>query len=402
MMSTSAHRERLWTRGFLLACSGNALVFFTVHLFLSTVAAYSIQRFAVGDAQGGAASGLFIIGALIARLFAGPAMSRFSMLGLALGMFALFAIFPILYLMTGSFELLLAERFTHGVVFGIGSSVTASLALHRVPAMRMAEGTSWFASSTVIGVAAGPLVGLPLFRTFGFEAVSWAAVMVAVLGLVVIALLKLDGSPIAAQPAAPSDDSPKGNWISRFVEPAAIPISIIGAAWTLGYATIVTYLNGLANERDLGTGVSWFFLVYAVVTIASRQFTGRLMDRKGFNIVLIPAFVVFAAGLFTLSMAQNVATVLIAAALVGLGQGNLLSAGQTLAIKQAERHRIGFAVSTFFLGIDAGMGTGPVIAGAIVAATSPSATFGIVSLFVLALTAVYVAVFARKRQSARG
>lgn len=396
MTNDYLHREPLWTRDFILACASNVFVFFAVHLFLSTVAAYSIQRFMVGDAEGGAASGLFIIGALFARLLAGPAMQRVSLRWLAIGMFISFAIFPLLYIATVQYWLLIAERIVHGMTFGIGSSVIATLAIQHVPQMRIAEGTSWYASSTVVGVAMGPLVGLYLFRTIGFEAVSWAAVIAALVGMGIIALLKVEPSPVAPKQ---HDDAPKPSWLSNFLEPASLPIALIGAAWTLGYASIVTLLNALADERNLGTSVSWFFLVYALVTIASRQFTGKIMDRRGFHVVMIPAFVSFAAGLFILSIAENLITLFVAAALVGLGQGNLLSAGQTIAVKQAERHRIGMAASTFFLGIDAGMGTGPIIAGAIVAATSPSATYGIISVFVLALTLVYAAIYVRPKKA---
>ena len=396
MTNDYLHRQPLWTRDFILACLGNSFVFFTVHLFMSTVAAYSIQRFSVGDAEGGAASGLFIIGALFARLLAGPAMQRFSLRALAIGMFIAFAIFPFLYIGTGQFWLLLAERVVHGMAFGIGSTAVATLAIQQVPHMRVAEGTSWYASSTVLGVAMGPLIGLSLFRSVSFEAVSWTAVGVAILGIGVMAILKIQPQ---ASPPSTDGEAPKASWISRFLEPGAIPIALIGGAWTLGYASIVTYLNALADERHLGTGVSWFFMVYAVVTILSRQFTGQLMDRRGFHVVMVPAFVAFAAGLFVMSLAQDLVTLFVAAALVGLGQGNLLSAGQTIAVKQAERHRMGMATSTFFLGIDAGMGTGPIIAGAIVAATSPSATYGILSVFVLALTLVYVAVYVRKKNA---
>ena len=87
----------LWTRGYVLACLANVLMFFNVHLLLSTVAGYVVARFAVGDAVGGAAAAVFIIGTVVARVLAGPLIERFGPRVLLLIAFAAFVVAPLLY-----------------------------------------------------------------------------------------------------------------------------------------------------------------------------------------------------------------------------------------------------------------------------------------------------------------
>jgi MFS family permease len=188
---------------------------------------------------------------------------------------------------------------------------------------------------------------------------------------------------------------PRPGW-ARFVEPGALPAAAIGALYSLGYAGIVTFLATLTLERGFGASASLFFGVYAVTVLVSRLFTGSLMDRRGANVVMLPAFVLFAAGLAVIAVAPNVAVLLLAAVLVGLGYGQLLSAGQVICVTQVPRERAGMGASTFFLGIDAGMGLGPLLAGILVQGHGTAGLYWTLAAFLLALVPVYWLVQGRR------
>ncbi|MFB0836283.1 MFS transporter [Arthrobacter halodurans] len=403
--AAAAAAARLWTPGFVLASVASGLVFFNAHLLLSTFAAQSISRFAVGDATGGLVASIFIVGALVSRVFAGPLMERFPHKAVFAACMAVFVAMPPLHLLIDSLGLTIAARILHGMAFGICSSVAATVAVSRIPRLRVGEGTSHYASSTVIGVAAGALVGLALSRALGFDAVLWLASATSLVS--VLLLLAVPADPRAAEgvstaPTGSAPDGPdaapparRGPW-ARLLEPAVLPIAAVGGLFTIGYASVVTYLGVFADERGLGPGVSFFFLAYAVAVLVSRPWTGPLMDRRGYNPVMLPAFAVFAAGLLLLATATSLPWLLAAAVLVGLGQGNLLSAAQTIAVTRVPRERIGMATSTFFLGIDAGMGFGPMLAGLLVQAHGPATTYLALGLFVLAVGGLYWVVQGRR------
>jgi MFS family permease len=173
------------------------------------------------------------------------------------------------------------------------------------------------------------------------------------------------------------------------VEPGALPSAVIGSLYSLGYAGIVTFLATLTLERGFGAMASLFFAVYAVTVLVSRLFTGRLMDRRGANVVMVPAFVVFAAGLGLVATSSNVVALLAAAVLVGLGYGQLQSAGQVISVTQVPRDRAGMGASTYFLGIDAGMGLGPLLAGILVQWYGTAGLYWSLAAFLLVLVPVY-------------
>lgn len=103
--------------------------------------------------------------------------------------------------------------------------------------------------------------------------------------------------------------------------------------------------------------------MYAIAILFSRPFTGRLMDRKGENIIMYPAFIVMAIALFLLSQAHNSSMLLLCAGLLGLGYGNIQSVCQTIAVKSTSLERMGLATSTYFICLDAGLGFGPYLIG---------------------------------------
>jgi MFS family permease len=379
----------LWNRGFILACLANIMMFFNVHLLLSTVAGYVVGRFLVGDAVGGAVAATFIMGTLVARFFAGPLIERLGARPLLLCAFGAFVAAPLLYWAAPTVVTLLVVRTLHGMTFGVGSSVIAAAAVNRIPGTRMSEGTSHYSSSTLVGVAVGPMAGLALAGTdFGVLAVIASAVSLA--GLLIA--LAMDYRPRPAEEDSPgrraAGPARRTGW-ARFVEPGAVPTAAIGTLYSLGYAGIVSFLATLTVERGFGATAGLFFGVYAATVLVSRLFTARLMDRRGPNPVMLPAFVLFAAGLAVIATASHVATLLAAAVLVGLGYGQLLSAGQVICVTRVPRVRAGMGASTYFLGIDAGMGFGPLLAGILVQWYGTAGLYWVLAAFVLTLVPVY-------------
>lgn len=163
----------------------------------------------------------------------------------------------------------------------------------------------------------------------------------------------------------------------------------MGTLYSIGYAAIVTFLATLAAERGFGAAGSAFFLVYAGTVLISRLVTGRLMDRASPNVVMVPGFVIFAAALALLAVAQSWPVLLGSAVLLALGYGQLQSAGQTISVIQVPAARAGMGASTYFLGIDVGMGLGPILAGVLAQWLGVGPMYLVLAVFVLALLPVY-------------
>ena len=161
------------------------------------------------------------------------------------------------------------------------------------------------------------------------------------------------------------------------------------------------YLILYAIELDLVETSSFFFMVYTVSVLISRPFTGRLMDKKGANFVMYPAFILFGSGMLVLSSASNSVTFLLAAALIAFGFGNITSVGQTIAVNLAEPHRMGIATATFFIFYDIGTGFGPSLLGFIIPITGYGILYAILGILVFGTSVLYYFLYGKKERANR-
>jgi predicted MFS family arabinose efflux permease len=130
--------------------------------------------------------------------------------------------------------------------------------------------------------------------------------------------------------------------------------------------------------------------------LISRPFSGRLLDVKGANYVMSPAFILLTAGMLILGSAHSSFTLLLAGSLIGLGFGNMQSCTQAIAIKMTSPERMGLATSTFFIFLDAGLGLGPYLLGFFIPTISYSILYMMLGVVVLASSGLYFLLHGKK------
>jgi MFS family permease len=87
---------------------------------------------------------------------------------------------------------------------------------------------------------------------------------------------------------------------------------------------------------------------------------------------------------------------LAAAILLALGYGNFFSCAQALAIKDIPPHRMGLAVTTYFIFVDLGFGLGPYILGLFVPHTGYRGLYLMMTLVILTAVLLYYLLLSRK------
>ena len=80
---------------------------------------------------------------------------------------------------------------------------------------------------------------------------------------------------------------------------------------------------------------------------------------------MYPSYFFLALGLVVLALTHNGFTLLLSGAFIGLGYGTFMSNGQAVSLKLVSSHRVGIALSTYFIGLDLGLGVGPYALGAL-------------------------------------
>lgn len=324
-----------------------------------TITVFATEKFHATPSQAGLASGIFVVGTLIARLFSGKSIDRIGWKKMLYVGFILFLLTTCLYFAVTNLKFLLINRFLNGAAMGVASTATGTIVAKIIPNERRGEGTGYYGLSVTLAAAVGPFLGMFLTQHASFN--TNFVLCIILLGFSFIAAFFLNVPKVEF--TKEQLDKMKGFSIDNYFEAKAIPISIIGAIVGFGYSSILSFLTSYSREIDLVNIGSFFFIVYAVFILASRPFTGRWFDLKGENFVMYPSFLLFAIALALLGEAHNGMALLMAGALVGLGYGTLSTSAQAISIKVSPKHRIGLATSTFFIFLDGGIGVGPFVIG---------------------------------------
>ncbi|MEE2061361.1 MFS transporter [Rhodococcus artemisiae] len=373
----------------------NFLIAMVFYLLVTAMALYAVDRFMASDAESGLAVSAFVIGSVVTRLFTGQAMDLVGRRRTLIVALVVFLGVSAAYMVAGSLWLLIAVRFVHGLAFGAANTTLAASVIGLIPRGRLSEGTGWFGTSTTVATAIGPLLALQLTDIFGYDSLFITCTVFAVAALVVGSIVRL--------PEAPGHRSARRFSMREMVSTKVIPISAVILIGGLAYSSVLAFLNGYAQEEDLNPAVpSVFFLVYAAVLLASRFFAGPLQDRYGDNAVVCPLIVCFAVGLAVLSLWSAPGGFVTAAILCALGFGALMTSLQSVAVSIVPREKVGTATSTFFLMLDAGVGVGPIVLGALLPATGYSGMYLVLSGVMVALLVFYWLVHGRKSRPDSG
>lgn len=247
---------------------------------------------------------------------------------------------------------LLLLRAVTGIFFSLSNVLTIAYASSYIPKSRMGEGLGYFGLVVPLVQAAGPSIGLGLRDSIGYRAVFTGAAIAALAAMICVAVL-----PYNAPEPSGQKKTLKFNDIFavRFIW-----LMLLTALFSSANGLISTYLDILASERSI-TNISIFFTVFSVVLIIFKPLTGKLLDSRGMYLVIIPAVVFAALGMFFVGIASSLWVMLIAAVCKALGQGAGTPTIQAHAVKMLDKSHSGVAVSTIQIGQSLGNSIAPVL-----------------------------------------
>ncbi|OAH55710.1 multidrug MFS transporter [Domibacillus aminovorans] len=389
-------RPKLWTKDFIIVSSVNFFLTLIFYLLMVTLAVYAVNELDASTSQAGLISGIFIIGTLIGRLFIGRIMDSIGRKRTLFIGLIFFTLTTLLYFVNFGITFLLINRFIHGIALGVASTATGTIVAQIIPATRKGEGIGYYSMSATLATAIGPFIGLYMSQHTSFQMIFSFCLALGIISLITAFFVY-----VPALEASTKNAETKGFNLSSFIEPKALPIAFITLAIAFCYSSVLSFISFYAIEIDLVNTASFFFVVYAAAVLASRPFTGRLMDVKGANFIMYPAFLIFGAGMLLLSSADKSITLLLAGFLIGLGFGNMQSSTQAIAVKLTPPHRMGLATSTFFIFLDAGLGFGPYLLGFIIPLTGYSTLYVIMGVVILSTTVLYYFLHGKKESAAK-
>ena len=134
-----------------------------------------------------------------------------------------------------------------------------------------------------------------------------------------------------------------------------LPTSLVFLFVVLPYGAVMAFVAAYGLEQDVSQ-IGLYFTVFAVALFVVRLGVGRVSDRYGVTVAIVPGLVSMFAGLVILWWADSLVIFLISAVLFGLGFGVVLPLLQATAYSFAPIERRGAASATLFATADIGYG----------------------------------------------
>jgi MFS family permease len=354
------NKPRLWTKDFIVASLVTLFLSLSFHITLVIISVYAMDTFQSSPSLAGLATGIFVIGGLITRLYFGRWIEKIGRRKMLFAGIFFNLVTILLYFVASSYPLLLIVRFLHGASNGIAVTVAMTIAANIIPNERRGEGMAYFISlSGTLSAAIGPFLAIFVVQHGSYNMVFIFCAIFAVLGLIMAFILSIPEIKLTKEQLRETKEFK----FSRFFATKAIPISIICGLIYFCYSSVTTFLSAYSKEINLIEIASFFFIVYSIAVLISRPFVGRLFDSKGENFVIYPAIIIFMAGIILLSQTHSGLTLMLSGALIGIGLGTIQSSIFTIATRVGPLHQTGLATSTVMMLMDVGGGIGPFIYG---------------------------------------
>ena len=142
--------EKLFNKGFLTITIINFIVYLVYYLMMVIIAVVAHNQLHASFGQAGLASGIYIIGTLIARLIVGKELELIGRKKIVRWGAILYLITTIAYLFVPTVAILDAVRLFNGFAYGMTSTALNAIVTEFIPEKRKGEGINYYGLSTCL------------------------------------------------------------------------------------------------------------------------------------------------------------------------------------------------------------------------------------------------------------
>ena len=445
------HANEIFTHDFIVLATINLAMFFGFQMVTVGMPVY-VSQLGADSFTVGIVTSIFTITAMLVRVFAGAILDRFGRIGTMISGIIVMACMVISYAIFPIIGVIIGLSVVHGLGWGLGSTATSTLAADIIPKKRFAEGMGYFAMTNAVASALAPALSIFLVQGPGALYMLGISAGFTVLALVlaIINAKRLSKASASAQNGLPPigrsegvagqnrqretvavlDSRPEGiagqdsrsgtpsghgrrqegaaehpheqpaptSKLETFFERRALLPSLAMLLVNIAFGTITTFIALHAAEQDVPE-ITWYFVIYAITTVASRPLIGKIIDRTGYRGPSIFATLCTAATMAVIGMSNSLPMFCLAGAIGGLGIGGAMSTFQAMAVATVPPWRRGVATSTYFVFFDLGIAIGSFVGGIVANAVGYTAMYMTMIAFPI-LACIFFLVAGKRRLNA--
>lgn len=350
-------RHPIYNMQFALLCLSSFLFSASFNMLIPELPAYLSS---LGGAEfKGYIIGLFTITAGIARPFSGkltdrvgrvPVMAVGSLVCVICGL-----LYPLLTTVAGFLWL----RLFHGFSTGFKPTATAAYVADIVPANRWGEAMGIHGLCFSTGLAIGPAIGSELYQRASMNALFYCSSLFALLSIVILMNMKETLGEKQKFQFSMLRMSRK-----EIFEMRVLPGAIVCFLSYLSYGAILTLISDWGSHLGV-VNKGLFYMVFTVSSLLIRFMSGKMSDRIGRVSIIKFSLFLLVVSMLLVAIAESALFLMFASAVYGVATGMLSPALTAWIIDLSHPEHRGKAVATMYIALEAGIGLGAFVAGAL-------------------------------------
>lgn len=376
-------QNKLWSKDYVLILAINLLVYIAFYLLVPTLPAYAKQIGGSSFEASLVVSG-FSISSLICRAITGHVADKVNRKPLLLiGLFIL-SLCTLTYIFLPISGVIIVRIF-QGVGWGMSSTAIAAIVSDMVPNKRRGEGMGYYSLSMIISMSLAPILAIVVMNNFQFNIVAVVSIILSIIAILSLQLVnfrkksKLEIKHIKKEKIIVLND--------LFEKKALLP-SLLCFLLAITLCGVMSYIMLFGKEIKL-SNIWVYFIGHVSMILLTRSFVGKLFDKKGHAVVIIPGAISMIIGLIVLSYVDSISSLVIASLLYGFGYGAVQPSLQAWAINRSPLERRGAANGTFLSSMDLSFTIGSILLSFIAESKSYAVMYRFSSIFMIIFMIIY-------------
>lgn len=383
-------RPKLWNANYLKAWSINFLINFSFVLIVPLLPVYLNETYGADKHIIGICLAGYNVMEILIRPFSGFMVDSFPRKTVLMVCSIVFAAVFGGYVLAGTLLAFAIVRTVHGLPYGAFTVSVNTVAIDVLPSERRGEGIGYYGLSNNIATAIGPAIAIFILQACNnnFQVLFWLSIVTSALTVWLASSMKLEKRAVVQQKRVVSLD--------RFFLLKGWPEAVGCLLLAFAHGIITTYV-AIYGKEELGivTGTGLFFTLFAVGLIVSRLTGAHALRDNKVSRNAAMGLLVSLCGYFIFAAFHNPVGYYATAFIIGLGNGHMWPAFQTMFVNLAEHNQRGTANSSILTAWDGGVALGVCFGGIV------SEYFGYHSTFWMAFALEFLGVayyFARIRR----
>ena len=378
-------KVKLWTNQYLIIILLSLVMFASFYIITAGFPIF-VSTISDNPTIAGIMTTTLMVASLITRFFASVIIQKVNMKLLLIISLLYFIGTIALTFVNDSIGFLIFIRALQGIGFSMLTILVFTISSNIVPKSRLGEGIVFFAMSTSVGTTMGPLIAISYLANFSFD-----SMMMLTLGLMSFSFVcsLFTKNTVKKEKESPQETNNEPFYKYMFDKRVLLPCILVAFNY-MAIAGTVNFMGAFGKEINVGGSISQFFIAQGIAMVIFRAFSGKIFDKFGHRVLIIPAAISGAVGLILLGFSTSMWMVLVSGVLFGIAFAIIHPIIQAWALTLVPPEKKATANSMLLIFIDFGLAVGSVGLGFLAKNVGYGMTFSYSAAFMIVILVLYL------------